>query len=347
MKLTCCKHYTTRLNGNTFKPSRNQRNALHKWTRYVLGEEYIRESAKKYPKSKEERKKQHNVFDLAESVHAAEYSVNARRIPPEPAHRFEVTLEPASFSEEKFDLFENYQRNVHHEKPHEITRRGFTRFLCNTPLPTETTDSGKKLGTYHQCYYLDGRLIAMGVLDLLPNVVSSVYFMYHSDFGKWNLGKVSACREACLATEGGYKYYYMGYYIPSCQKMRYKGEYGPSELLDPDSNDWLPLTEELKKQLIGDPTWGGRFQPDSRCTGEQDRDPGFCIESGMPGLMSPSELDAFNIGGVRIRASGRSSTAENLVGFEREGGLVRNLIKETVSAVGPEVASGMVMVFGH
>jgi arginine-tRNA-protein transferase len=113
----------------------------------------------------------------------------------------------------RFELFENYQRNVHHEKPHEITPRGFTRFLCTSPLPTEVTASGKKLGTYHQCYRLDGRLIAMAVLDLLPNAVSGVYFMYHSDFEKWHLGKVSACREACLAKEGGYEYYYMGLFF--------------------------------------------------------------------------------------------------------------------------------------
>jgi hypothetical protein len=197
----------------------------------------------------------------------------------------------------------------------------------------------------------------MGVLDLLPNAVSGVYFIYHSDFEKWHLGKVSACREACLSKEGGYKYYYMGeytntlrfgreifggliragYYIPNCQKMRYKGEYGPSELLDPDTNEWLPLTEELRKQLIEDPSWGGRFQPDSDCKDGQDRGPGFCIESGMPGLMSPSELDAFNIGQVRVRAYG--------VELEVEGEILRDLVKETVATVGAEVAGGMEMVF--
>ena len=35
----------------------------------------------------------------------------------------------------------------------------------------------QKLGSYHQCYRLDGRLVAMGVLDLLPTSVSSVYLM--------------------------------------------------------------------------------------------------------------------------------------------------------------------------
>lgn len=107
-------------------------------------------------------------------------------------------------------MFENYQRNVHKEGPEEISKGGFTRFLCDSPLKPETTITGKNLGSYHQCYRLDGRLIAVGVLDLLPNCVSGVYFIYDEDYEKWHMGKVSACREACLAKEGDYGYYYMG-----------------------------------------------------------------------------------------------------------------------------------------
>jgi hypothetical protein len=40
-------------------------------------------------------------------------------------------------------------------------------------------------------YRLDGKLIAMGVLDILPNCVSSVYFMYDKTWEKHSLGKVS------------------------------------------------------------------------------------------------------------------------------------------------------------
>lgn len=34
---------------------------------------------------------------------------------------------------------------------------------------------------------------------------------------------------------------YMGYYIRTCQKMRYKGDYSPSQLLDPVSR-YQPLS---------------------------------------------------------------------------------------------------------
>lgn len=165
-----------------------------------------------------------------------------------------MNLEPDSFTDEKYELFHDYQQHVHHEGPSEISRAGFKRFLCSSPLERRTEPSGKKLGSYHHCYRLDGRLIAMAVLDLLPHAVSGVYFLYHRDFEKWSLGKLSALRETALALEGGYEYYYMGYYIHSCLKMRYKGTYKPQHVLDFESFEWSPLDENMCK-LMDERKW--------------------------------------------------------------------------------------------
>ncbi|MCJ1367026.1 Arginyl-tRNA--protein transferase 1 [Acarospora aff. strigata] len=89
----------------------------------------------------------------------------------------------------------------------------------------------------------------MGVLDLLPHCVSAVYFIYHQDVSDWNFGKISALRESALADEGGYRYYYMGYYIHSCVKMRYKGAYSPQYVLDPESYTWDLLDDDLRQRL--------------------------------------------------------------------------------------------------
>ena len=238
-----------------------------------------------------------------------------------------MTLEPDQFSEEKFGLFANYQHHVHHESQNEISQSGFKRFLCNSPLKRETrTVHGKpqRLGSYHQCYRLDGRLIAMGVLDLLPHAVSGVYFLYHSDFSKWNFGKLGALRETSFALEEGYQYYYMGYYIHSCVKMRYKGDYKPQYVLDPESYEWNPLEGEMRKLLDEKPYvslarerrarhWSDESQIEDgqgeKGANEADEgsdqdfplpepaDAAAAIRSGMslfdlkvPGLMSPGEI---------------------------------------------------------
>ncbi|KAI9820597.1 MAG: Arginyl-tRNA--protein transferase 1 [Pycnora praestabilis] len=220
-----------------------------------------------------------NEFDLCRTVHESEASnlkwpLNpAAENPVQPDHKFEVTMEPSTFTEEKYALFANYERCVHNKSASSITRSNFRRFLCSSPLTNLPRGSrGETLGSVHQCYRLDGRLIAIGVLDLLPQCVSTVYFIYHEDVNKHNFGKLGALREAALAIEDGYKYYYMGFYIHSCIKMRYKGDYKPQYVLgriaraisaiqlknenfliphlpDPESYTWDMLDDDLRKRL--------------------------------------------------------------------------------------------------
>jgi arginyl-tRNA---protein transferase len=198
--------------------------------------------------SDRDKARQRNEFDLLSVTHESEYT-NLKR-PPDPAHRFEVSLEPDQFTEEKYKLFENYQKHVHDDD--DVTQSGFRRFLCGSPLTRSSRRVNgveQRLGSFHHCYRLDGRLIAMGVLDLLPHCVSGVYFIYHQDFEKYSFGKLSALREAALAQEDGYNFYYMGYYIHSCVKMRYKNDYRPQHILDYETNQWDPLDNELMKLL--------------------------------------------------------------------------------------------------
>ena len=73
----------------------------------MLGPEYIRKAARLCPKSREEKKYRKCNFDLLSVVHEAEYSNVKRPIDPEtklplePAHRFEVTTEGDSISQNK------------------------------------------------------------------------------------------------------------------------------------------------------------------------------------------------------------------------------------------------------
>jgi arginine-tRNA-protein transferase len=271
-----------------------------------------------------------NTFDFVEEIHRSDYD-NVKR-PPEPAHRFEVTLEPAGFTAEKYELFHNYQQNVHKEKASSISRAGFKRFLCESPLPkTSKTVNGKTqlLGSYHQCYRLDGRLIAMGVLDLLPHCVSGVYFLYHSDFEQWHFGKLSALREAALALDGDYEYYYMGYYIHSCTKMRYKGDYTPQYVLDPESYEWSPLEGELralldkqsyvslsrerqlKADLTAEPAGAEYLHPTATEGGDAVANGMSLFDLKVPGLMTIEEIEEqLDLGTIPIVIGGRTAEAQ-------------------------------------
>ncbi|XP_061693213.1 arginyl-tRNA--protein transferase 1 isoform X4 [Syngnathoides biaculeatus] len=128
----------------------------------------------------------------------------------------------------------------------------FRRFLCDSPLAAEYSVDGPVMGygSFHQQYWLDGQIVAVGVIDILPSCVSSVYLYYHPDFAFLSLGSYSALREIAFTRQlqkqsSKLSHYYLGFYIHSCPKMRYKGQYRPSDLLCPETYVWITIEQCL------------------------------------------------------------------------------------------------------
>ncbi|XP_039337103.1 arginyl-tRNA--protein transferase 1 isoform X6 [Mauremys reevesii] len=181
-------------------------------------------------------------------------------LPDDATHHLEVRLVPVSFEDPQFNssfsqsatLFAKYQMAIHKDTPSECGEYEFTRFLCDSPLEAENPPSGPDCGygSFHQQYWLDGKIIAVGVIDVLPYCVSSVYLYYDPDYTFLSLGVYSALREIAFTRQLHEKaselcYYYMGFYIHSCPKMRYKGQYRPSDLLCPETYVWVPIEQCL------------------------------------------------------------------------------------------------------
>ncbi|XP_003513332.1 arginyl-tRNA--protein transferase 1 isoform X6 [Cricetulus griseus] len=181
-------------------------------------------------------------------------------LPENASHKLEVRLVPASFEDPEFkssfnqslSLYTKYQVAIHQDSPIECGKTEFTRFLCSSPLEAEHPANGPECGygSFHQQYWLDGKIIAVGVIDILPYCVSSVYLYYDPDYSFLSLGVYSALREIAFTRQLHEKtpqlsYYYMGFYIHSCPKMRYKGQYRPSDLLCPETYVWVPIEQCL------------------------------------------------------------------------------------------------------
>jgi len=101
-------------------------------------------------------------------------------------------------------------------------------------------------GSYHIQYRIDGKLFMVGVVDMLPSCLSSVYLYYDPDYNHISPGVYSALAEILYVKSlskqlPNLKYYYLGYYIDNCQKMKYKGQYEPSDLLCPTQFEWVPM----------------------------------------------------------------------------------------------------------
>ncbi|XP_021904192.1 arginyl-tRNA--protein transferase 1 [Carica papaya] len=182
--------------------------------------------------------------------------------------RLEIHLKRSSFDPEEFSLYKHYQTKVHNDTPDHLTESSYRRFLVDTPLVFVPPSGDGKIppcgfGSFHQQYLIDGQLVAVGVIDILPKCLSSKYLFWDPDYAFLSLGKYSALQEVGWVKENqvhcrSLQFYYLGYYIHSCSKMRYKAAYRPSELLCPLRYQWIsfdivrPLLDRKKYVVLSD-----------------------------------------------------------------------------------------------
>jgi len=162
----------------------------------------------------------------------------------------------ASTYDESYNLYKKYQMKIHNDTEEACDQDAFEDFLIESPferIDGVSSSETSVYGSFHQQYRLNDKLIAVGVIDVLPYCVSSVYFYYDPDYSFLSLGTYAALREIALTRElnktyPDLQYYYMGFYIHSCVKMRYKGQYHPSYLLCPETYIFQPI-EKCKPKL--------------------------------------------------------------------------------------------------
>ncbi|XP_047346528.1 arginyl-tRNA--protein transferase 1 isoform X4 [Vespa velutina] len=146
------------------------------------------------------------------------------------------------------NLYKKYQMAIHGDEPEECNKKTFVNFLVESPLQEWIPENGppQGYGSFHEQYWLDNELIAIGVIDILPSCVSSVYFFYDPEYSFLSLGTFSSLKEIYLTRHlnkiaNNLKYYYMGFYIHTCPKMRYKARMKPSKLLCPETYVWCDI----------------------------------------------------------------------------------------------------------
>ncbi|XP_072954259.1 arginyl-tRNA--protein transferase 2-like [Typha angustifolia] len=176
---------------------------------------------------------------------------------PQNERKLEIRMNRSNYDPEEFALFRRYQMEVHNDK--QVTEESYKEFLLDTPIifvpPREGDNTVPPcgFGSFHQQYIIDGKLVAVGVVDILPRCLSSKYLFWDPDFASLSLGKYSILQEIkwvkdIQASCSSIQYYYLGYYIHSCSKMRYKAAYQPSELLCPVHYKWVQY--DIAKPLL-------------------------------------------------------------------------------------------------
>ncbi|XP_022122266.2 arginyl-tRNA--protein transferase 1 isoform X1 [Pieris rapae] len=183
-------------------------------------------------------------------------------LPEETKNKLEIKLvrttsssaEWRATANETHAVYVKYQMAIHGDTAEKCTEPKFREFLVQSPLVEEYSEVGPPCGygSFHQQYRLNGKIIAVGVLDILPKCVSSVYFFYDPQYTNLTMGTYGTLREIEFTRHlhlicPELKYYYMGFYIHSCKKMRYKGAFTPSDLLCPETYNWFPIKDCIPK----------------------------------------------------------------------------------------------------
>lgn len=130
MAKTCCPQYTIRLDARTFKPSKAQRSAVNRFARFVRTGDLASDAA--------------TTGKGGAAPHDYAVVLSAVESDPSQRHRFRTVLEPASFSQAKFELYARYQVSIHHGDDDKPSVSGFTRFLCESPIEVRVTEQGTR-----------------------------------------------------------------------------------------------------------------------------------------------------------------------------------------------------------
>jgi arginine-tRNA-protein transferase len=134
-----------------------------------------------------------------------------------------ITIDRPRLTQEKVDLYCRYQEARHGQSRDEAAK-GLAEFLYHSPV-----------ATFEFCYRnAADRLLAVGIADVCELSVSSVYFYYDPDERKRGLGVFGAMVEIDACRRRGIPYYYLGFWVRGCDRMAYKRDFRPAELLGTD-----------------------------------------------------------------------------------------------------------------
>ncbi|MFW5808201.1 MAG: arginyltransferase [Spirochaetota bacterium] len=141
------------------------------------------------------------------------------------AHNVTVRFREPVYTEEIFDIYLDHSQRF---SPQENSAEEFIATFYTPSCPALQSE-----------YYLDGKLFAVGFIDVSSKAFSSVYFVYRQEYGYLSPGTISVFHECTEARRMGLAWYYLGYYVEENDSMNYKNRFLPHEMMDWKSRKWL------------------------------------------------------------------------------------------------------------
>jgi arginine-tRNA-protein transferase len=157
------------------------------------------------------------------------FSKSARRVLKK-AQDVKSYIQTPTMTEEHLKLFEKYHLFMKDKK-------GWTYNETTADHYYNSFVIGHENYGHEVLYFLEGELIAVDLIDILDDGISSIYFYYDPDFAHLSLGKFSLYNQIKYAQHTGKKWIYLGYYVKDCPSLSYKAEYTPFSTLQGRPNE--------------------------------------------------------------------------------------------------------------
>lgn len=166
------------------------------------------------------------------------FSKSERRIMKKAAH-FTTKLQHPTVTTAHIELFDKYHRHMKQKRDWEYQRVTINNYYMS--FVNGFNDFG-----YEVLYYDDDKLIAVDLIDIVENGISSVYCYYDPDYERYSLGKYSLLRQIKYAQKEQKQWIHLGYFVDGCQSLQYKRSYDPLVRLigrpsDHETPDYEPL----------------------------------------------------------------------------------------------------------
>jgi len=133
---------------------------------------------------------------------------------------FQIYMQKPSMSKTHLELFEKYHLYMKDKKGWEHTPVNAQSYYSSF------VDAHHDFG-YEILYYDEDKLIAVDLIDILDDGISSIYFYYDTDYTEYSLGKLSLYNQILYAQNTNKSWIYLGYYVKDCPSLSYKSHYKP------------------------------------------------------------------------------------------------------------------------
>ena len=139
-----------------------------------------------------------------------------------------TSIQPARYSQERFDLYQRYLKWRHPGGGMDDAQaEDFSRFLYTHWSPTRFIEFRK-----------DDRLLAVAVTDFCASGLSAVYTYFDPDAAERGVGTFAILKQIEIAREQAIDHLYLGFWIAGHPKMDYKMRFQPIEILR--GGEWVP-----------------------------------------------------------------------------------------------------------